>query len=179
MRAVLGVEPQPGGVHERMGTHNCLLKLGPSTYLEVIAINPQASPPGRPRWFGLDTAGSTPRLATWVAATANIAAAPVALGRAERFTRGPYTWQLTIPVDGRMPFDGVAPARIQWESEHVAARLEERGCSLAKLEGFHKDTDGLRRLLAGLNLEKDFELKNGEPGLVATIQTPSGARKLR
>jgi hypothetical protein len=37
-----------------MGTHNRLLKLGEGFYLELIAIDPQAPPPGRPRWFGLD-----------------------------------------------------------------------------------------------------------------------------
>ena len=29
----------PGGKHAFMGTHNCLLGLGPGFYLEVIAID--------------------------------------------------------------------------------------------------------------------------------------------
>ncbi|MCD0504910.1 VOC family protein, partial [Bordetella petrii] len=33
----LGVRPQRGGAHPRMGTHNLLLRLGPDVYLEVIA----------------------------------------------------------------------------------------------------------------------------------------------
>ncbi len=37
VRKVLGVTPQVGGEHPRMGTHNCLVKLGETTYLEVIA----------------------------------------------------------------------------------------------------------------------------------------------
>jgi hypothetical protein len=35
----LGVMPLFGGVHTRMGTHNYLLRLGNSTYLEVIVLD--------------------------------------------------------------------------------------------------------------------------------------------
>ena len=50
----LGVRPQPGGQHVKMGTHNALLSLGPRLYLEVIAIDPAGSAPARARWFDLD-----------------------------------------------------------------------------------------------------------------------------
>ena len=50
----LGVLPVPGGEHPRMGTHNALVRLGDTTYLEVIAANPGAATPQRARWFGLD-----------------------------------------------------------------------------------------------------------------------------
>ncbi|MEW5882401.1 MAG: VOC family protein, partial [Pseudomonadota bacterium] len=50
----LGAEPQPGGKHATMGTHNRLLKLGPRVYLELLAIDPHAAPPAHPRWFSLD-----------------------------------------------------------------------------------------------------------------------------
>ena len=65
----LGVMPNQGGKHPLMGTHNKLLKLGRSIYLEIIAIDPDATKPNRPRWFGLDDLqpASKPKLLTWVA----------------------------------------------------------------------------------------------------------------
>jgi len=35
----LGVMPQVGGEHPRMGTHNYFLRLGQTVYLEIIAVN--------------------------------------------------------------------------------------------------------------------------------------------
>ena len=62
-----------------MGTHNRLLACGspgfPRTFLELIAIDPAAPPPGRGRWFGLDdpavatAIAVAPRLVHWVART--------------------------------------------------------------------------------------------------------------
>ena len=64
----LGVRPGPGEQHPRMGTHNLLLRLGESQFLEVIAPDPAAARPDRPRWFALDELApdATPRLAGWV-----------------------------------------------------------------------------------------------------------------
>src|SRR5690606_31926871 len=62
----VGIVPQVGGEHPRMGTHNLVLRLGADVYLEVIAVNPKALPPDRPRWFELDGSLRQPRLATWV-----------------------------------------------------------------------------------------------------------------
>ncbi len=49
--AVLGATPAAGGKHVGMGTHNRLLSIGsvafPQAYLEIIAIDPEAPPPGR------------------------------------------------------------------------------------------------------------------------------------
>ena len=45
----LGVRPQPGGRHVAMGTYNALMKLGAQTFLEVIAIDPEGTPPSRKR----------------------------------------------------------------------------------------------------------------------------------
>jgi hypothetical protein len=46
---ITGVAPRPGGKHAAMGTHNALLRLGEQVYLEIIAIDPAAAKPARPR----------------------------------------------------------------------------------------------------------------------------------
>ncbi|WP_423836785.1 VOC family protein [Stutzerimonas stutzeri] len=70
----LGVRPQQGGEHPRMGTHNLLLRLGDSIFLEVIAINHAAARTLHARWFHLDALppDAPPRLACWVARTPSI-----------------------------------------------------------------------------------------------------------
>lgn len=91
---LLGARPQQGGEHPRMGTHNLLLPLGEAVFLEVIAINPNAPAPQRPRWFELDQLpfNSKPFLGCWVARTDDIhlslAAASEHLGLAEPMSRG-------------------------------------------------------------------------------------------
>src|SRR5690606_34104570 len=156
---VLGVAPQPGGEHPRMGTHNLLLRLGDDIYLEVIAINPEAEPPARPRWFSLTDAYNQPTgLAAWVARTNDISAAmqsaPAPLGAIEPMTRGSLKWKITIPDDGELVMGGVAPALIQWEEEpHPASRLEDVGCALLSLEAHHPDAAALRAWLDLIGFE--------------------------
>ena len=42
---LLGVRPEPGGQHPDFGTHNALLSLGSSTYLEIISPDPSLKSP--------------------------------------------------------------------------------------------------------------------------------------
>jgi len=70
----LGVSPQMGGKHEKMGTHNMLLRLGEFLYLEIIAPDRAAPNPNRPRWFNMDQVNhhSSPALLTWAVRTSDI-----------------------------------------------------------------------------------------------------------
>lgn len=185
----LGVELQPGGVHPRMGTHNRLLRLGPETYLEVIAVDPSANRPDRPRWFGMDqlAAGTPQCLATWVARTDDIHAISEAcraiIGEPEPMTRGTLSWQITIPADGHLPLNGSAPTLIQWEqAQHPASAMLDQGCSLVALDVFDPDPEKVQALLSAINFSGPVRLHglgaHSKPYLVAHIQTPTGLKTL-
>jgi hypothetical protein len=188
VRARLGVEPQPGGRHVLMGTHNALLRLGPATYLELIAIDPAAAAQ-RPRWFGLDTPAvrermsSGPFLLTWVAACSDVAAAAAldpAFGEVIVASRGAFSWRITVPADGRLSCDGAAPTLIQWDGHaHPCDGLEDRGCTLRELELRHPEAARIEALFAGLGLDGPVRLRPGAAALAARIDTPRGGVELR
>ena len=134
--------PVPGGKHPTMGTHNRLLRIGEREFLEVIAIDPDAAAPPRPRWFDLDAPAMRARLAQgpalihWVERRADLEAAlrdysePVEI---LALSRGAYRWRIGVPRDGRLPAGGALPTLIQWEGEmHPADALPDSGCRLAR-----------------------------------------------
>ena len=184
----LGVMPQFGGVHTRMGTHNYLLRLGISTYIEVIAINPDAPKMERPRWFALDTLGENakPKLLTWVARTNDIKLVTTntqtLFGDIEPMNRAELNWLITIPADGSLPFNGVCPSLIQWLNEpHPAFKLPDSGCSLTGIEGYHHNAKQISETLQSIGFEGTFSVssiqQSEKPYLIAQIQTPNGIRK--
>ena len=186
---VLGVDLQPGGTHPRMGTHNRLLRLGPQLYLEVIAVDPSAKPPDRPRWFGLDqlAPNSPARLATWVARTDDIHTISDSwhdiIGDVEPMTRGALSWQITIPANGSLPLAGSAPTIIQWgHGPHPASALQDKGCSLLALDVFHTDPEKLKAMLTAISFSGPIYLHAlkaaSTPYLLAHIQTPNGLKTL-
>ena len=186
IKAILGVQPQAGGPHVTMGTHNLVLKLGARVYLEVIAIDPAAAVPPRPRWFGLDDANiraqlrEQPRLLTWAARTHDINDAvkqcPIALGSIHSMERGAYQWRITIPDDGALLCAGLLPALIQWDcATHPADNLEDRGYELASLEGEHPDAAKVAAALAELGLGNIIApVKARNARLAATIRGARG-----
>jgi Glyoxalase-like domain len=185
VRRALGVEMQAGGEHVRMGTHNCLLRLGEKLYLEVLAANPAAPRPDRPRWFQLDDPESvrTPRLANWAARCDDIRAAasasPVSLGKIEPMSRGDFEWLITIPDDGKLPLQGLAPTLIQWRSKtHPGETLKDLGCSLLRIEGSHPRPEAVTGVLKSIGFEGELAVSKGEPRLAAHIRTLAGERRL-
>jgi hypothetical protein len=163
----LGVAMPPGGSHPRMGTHNHLTALGPDSFLEVIAIDPAAEPPARPRWFALDDPArrtsleARPRLLTWVAATgdieANLAGARAAgaeIGRAVEMTRGELTWLISIRDDGGLPEAGTLPVLIQWPGGvHPAGQMTDLGLRLDTLELRHPNPANLDTVLRAIGAD--------------------------
>lgn len=186
---LLGVKPQAGGRHLLMGTHNMVLRLGASSYLEVMAIDPAGENPQRPRWFGLDDERTQqqlrerPRLLTWAVRTQNIEATvkncPLALGTVHQMSRGSFNWRITIPDDGALICGGLVPTLIQWEGDtHPADKLEDRGCDLAKLEGSYPNPAAISPALRSLGIDAILDLRSpaaiGASGLTAHIRCPCG-----
>ena len=186
IEAILGVPMQAGGAHARMGTHNALLRLGGSTYLEVLAIDPAAAAPGRPRWFDLDSVppGASPRLAAWVVRTEDIrrsvAECPSAYGAVEAMSRGRHEWLITVPPDGSLLAGGTLPFLIEWTTKpHPAEGLTDQGCELVRLELHSPDQGALALSLECLGLAQDESIdvhRAATAHLVAHIATPSGTK---
>lgn len=188
----LGVPLVLGGAHAAMGTHNRLLRLAGRArlYLELIAIDPAAAPPARPRWFGLDDPALQGRLAErphlihWVARSDDLAGETTpSQGEILAMQRGDFRWRITVPADGRAPGDGLVPTLIQWDVPlHPAERLPDAGCMLMKLEGFHPLPGAIAPRLAELGLARElalFPAESGEPAqLVAYLKTPRGLVEL-
>ena len=63
LQKLLGVETPRGGKHDTMGTHNCVMQAGGESFLEILAIDPDAPPPCRARWFSMDDPTTIARLA--------------------------------------------------------------------------------------------------------------------
>jgi len=187
LEARLGVPMSGRGRHEAMGTHNRLLSLGPGRYLEMIAIDPEASPPGRARWFDLDAPAVRVRLAqgpalvTWVVRSDDIDATVGALagGKPEilPMSRGAYRWRIGVPLSGTLAQAGTSPTAIQWLTDHPTLALPDPGCRLEKLLLTHRDAPATLGALraAGLDPEEPIEaVREGQEGLAARIRTPRG-----
>ncbi len=188
IRDKLGVDIPPGGRHESMGTHNHVMRLGRGSFLEVIAIDPAASAPGRPRWFDLDDPAMQtrlregPRLVAWVIRTTDIVAAvnaaAISLGTITPLSRDALSWRLTVPDDGHMPGGGTIPHIIEWDAGlRPWEQMADLGCSLAALTLADPDGDWLNEVLRSLGAEALPSVKvveGGPPRLSAKIVTPSG-----
>lgn len=167
---VLGVTPEPGGKHALMGTHNRLVRISgpnhPRCYLEIIAIDPDAPPPGRARWFDLDLPALRERLAEgpglihWVARVPNLDAAlacwrseGVDAGMATEASRGNLRWRIALREDGRRLRREALPVLIEWGDAHPTDAMVDQGVQLL---GFDS-RDGLRARLATPRGEVELE----------------------
>jgi len=196
--ATLGIVPGPGGRHPLMGTHNRLLAIAtaafPRAYLEIIAIDPQAPAPGRPRWFDLDDAAlraaiaREPALVHWAARCDDIDAAVASLARlgidrgrvieASRDTpAGRLSWRISVRDDGARLCGGALPTLIQWGEVHPVDTMPASGATLESLVLRGADVAPLREALSTLGA--DVRIDSGAPALAATLNTPRGAVHLR
>ncbi|CAB3923183.1 VOC family protein [Achromobacter deleyi] len=200
---LLGIAPAGGGAHPRMGTHNRVLGMAGGVYLEVIAIDPDAPAPQRPRWFGLDQPALRARLADgpflahWAARVAAPddlsdwqARHPDRIAPAIPMTRGDLRWRLTVPDDGSLPSwrdgdqaagDGLLPTLIQWDVDaYPGVSLPRQALTLQSLAGTHPRAALLRQGLAWLGADHliTIDQADGPPRLQARIETAQGVKTL-
>lgn len=176
----LGVGFAAGGKHELMATHNRLLGLD-DLYLEVIAIDPDAAPAERARWFDLDRFQGELRLTNWVVRCEDLDAAlaicPPGMGTLLQLTRGPYRWRMAVPDNGQLPFDGCFPALIEWQgSAHPTQALPASGLRLERLDIGHPQAEALKLALAPLVQDpRVFVSAAPQKQMMARFDGPGGA----
>lgn len=179
----LGVSLQPGGQHAVFSTHNALLGLADGLYLEAIAADPDATAPEFPRWFDLDRFSGPARLTNWICRSTDITAAlaslPAAMGTPVALQRGDLRWRMAVPDSGILPFDGCAPALIQWDTPaHPARMLSQSGVRLRRLTLCHPQAAQLNALLAPLLHDDRVHYETGPVAMAAAFDTPHGPRDL-
>jgi hypothetical protein len=189
--ATFGVAAAPGGRHALFGTHNRLLKVAGAdfaqAYLEIIAVDPAAPAPSRPRWFGLDDPAlraqlvQGPRLIHFVARSDALARDRRALAeagvdpgeplQASRETpHGRLEWEILVRGDGSLACGGALPTLIQWRGEHPSAALPDSRVALRSLA-----LGGLEApVRAALPLRGVTWSDGPGPALQAVLATPHG-----
>ncbi|WJH40458.1 VOC family protein [Aliirhizobium terrae] len=191
VRNCLDLDVPFGSRHDYMGTHNHRLQLGNSVYLEIVALDPDGTPPGRPRWFGLDDqrkirsdwdAGR--RLRGWVANTDHMDAIRqthgAIFGDAVSLPSADPTFTFSIPADGSLPLDGAAPSIIDHRGDaSYVASIPDLGARLHAFTLEHPDPEGIEALYRDLAIQQPPAVIAGpELRYRAAIATPSGLKAL-
>lgn len=180
-----GVHAAGGGQHLGQGTHNTLLGLGGSAYLELVAPDPRQPEPDAPRPYGVDGV-TRPGLVGWAVACPGIEDA-VARARERGFDPGGVIDGRRVTVDGELLrwrltrnalTAGVVPFLIDWgDTSHPAASAPV-GLVLASLHVESPDATTVRRALDAL--DADVEVRPADrPALVARLRGPHGEAELR
>jgi hypothetical protein len=207
----LGVQPGPGGQHPLFGTHNRLLRLdglapdgasgfsGQSndgavpvryaqSYLELIAIDPAASAPSRPRWFALDDPAmqerlrSGPKLVHAVVRSTNLEmhrwglitlghSVGDILGASRPTPQGLLQWRIVVRGDGGLMCGGALPTLIEWTGRHPCQAMPPSPLRLQELR-LSGIAPRVRQLLQVPHLRYDDGPE--APALSARLLTPRG-----
>ena len=133
------------GYHDFMGTHNRVIKVDKSIYLEVIAINPSSEAPKEDRWFNLDN----PKLQQKLQNSPQIIGYVIETDDKEilkhfctpiKASRGDYKWNFAIPnleskfLDLKLIQSGIIPNLISWKSNKPILQMKDSDFNLNKIE---------------------------------------------
>ncbi|KJZ20927.1 VOC family protein [Loktanella sp. S4079] len=174
----LGVALQPGGHHEKYGTHNKLLGLADGLYLEVIAKDPHVNPLAGHSWFDLDRFSGPPRVANWICRADVPSAYANHAGPVQQLSRGDLRWSITVPGDGRLPFGGGFPTLLKWADGITppSQSLPPSGLRLIEFVVIHPEAAMLQGLIPINDPRIRFE--QGESSFVARFEGPDGVKEL-
>ena len=182
----LGIRPVYGGQHITEGTHNALLNLGNSCYLELLAIDSSNKKINPPRWMGVDLI-EAPTITRWAVKSNNIEQevsflknvnpllGNIKSGMRAKQDGSILKWQLSIPLPE--PMVEVTPFLIDWgESVHPTTSLEP-ACKLVSMVLKHPYHTEIQEVMENINL--DFKLEKGEqPSISIVVDSPNGLIKL-
>jgi hypothetical protein len=191
VRTCLDLDVPFGQRHHYMGTHNHLLQLGDTTYLEIVALDPHGDAPPCRRWFGLDDQRQVRadwdtgrRLLAWVARTDLIDTAIT--GRKSIFGKKvalPWVeplFDFAIPEDGSLPLGGAAPSIIDRRGKpRSMATMADLGARLKSFSLEHPDAATIIELYRELDIDRPPTITHGlELRYRAQIETPAGIKEL-
>jgi hypothetical protein len=180
--ALTGIEPEPGGRHPQLGTHNRLVGSDTPLYLELIAPDPSSSVSSLMR-YGMEALAS-PLLYRFVmdGTGRDLDEFEIAYGRAgitvqvhdmHRLTPDGTTvrWRLMVPDPNR--FGLYAPFFIDWlDTPHPSTRLQPQ-IAMARCEVGHPSHVELAALWRQLGV--DIELHGSDaPYMRLLLQTRRG-----
>ena len=192
----LGVSPGPGGAHALFGTHNRLLRLasGQACYLEIIAVDPAATPQRAAplaRWFDLDQPAlqaqlrgqgpqlihgvlRVPQIDTTLQAWQSLDRGP-ALTASRPTPQGLLQWRISVRDDGQRLLGGALPTLIEWGDVHPCDAMPESGLALSALTLQTPNTALLQQALDAAQLgDPAVRVIRGPAGLSAQLHTPRG-----
>lgn len=189
---VFGVKLPAGGRHPLMGTHNLLTRIAPGVFLEFIAIDPEAPPPNRTRWFALDRLmqegklEDAPRLFGWVASLTGLARNVTEIDSPQHelleVSRGDLRWHFFHRKDGEPDAGGCVPALIDWASgKSPADNMQDVGIRLNQFQLAHPEIAAIREQLdrqgwdasSPENRQVQF-MRAQQPALTLVLDTPNG-----
>jgi len=186
LEKLLGVKAAPGGRQEARGTWNALISLGPGSYLEIVAPDPQATTSAKPPWWLKDL--KSDRIVAWAvkgselevlranALQNDIPLGEVVSGERVRPDGVRLTWRFTSP---KVPVaDGIVPFFIDWGSSPHPAQTSPQGVKLVGVRAEHPDHVRVGHMLEQLNV--DLVVTAGAaPALIATVEGQHGRVEIR
>ena len=181
LEALSGVRARLGGTHPGRGTRNALIALGPASYLEVLAPDPDQVLKGS---FGGQLARlARPQLVGVMLASSDLDRAKAVFDAAGVEADGPFDaerrapdgrtlrWRLLMPTNP--PWGECTPMLIDWMDTPNPATTAPEGCRLIGHEIGHPDGDRLRSMCQALDAALDV-VRSDHPFQRAIFDGPSG-----